>query len=208
MSVPPDPIPTTRRPARATPSLDGRRRPLPVLAWPLVALAVVLALLAWRTDHRPGSTSTHAPGDVAAATRSVGELHLRVPASWRQLERVGDERATWGEPDRTHVVTLAATESSGEPLLAIVAQVARDARASMPGVEVVDGPTRIEAPSHVPHGDDVVRLQLRARTDAGPVDVVQVWRRDARAATDVVATWTSTDGRWPTDPADSIPEGS
>jgi hypothetical protein len=177
-----------------------------------VALAVVLALaivaaIAWRvtggSEH--GAVTAGATAPVLGAARTFGDLRLSVPRGWTTLARDGD-RITWGAPDRSHVVTLSATEASSLPLMAVVGDVADELAAS--GVEVVDGPTLVDPGEPLPRGDSFVLVRLRTSTDHGQVDVVQAWRRDSRASADVVATWTSTDGRWPVDPRTAVPSTS
>ncbi|MCB0879504.1 MAG: hypothetical protein KDC46_11080 [Thermoleophilia bacterium] len=205
MSIPPFIEP--RDTDRSNDARAPRRVDLRLLAWPTMALALLVTLAIWRSGSDGQVAASVAP-TLPLATRSLGSVRLAVPKQWRVLDRSGEDRITWGEPQRGHVVTLASTEASAAPLVSIVRDVARESESAMDGVSVTGGPTIIEPGVRMPREDSVVQLRLRAETPEGPVDVVQSWRRDSRAGLDIVATWTSTDGRWPVDPRDAIPTAS
>jgi hypothetical protein len=167
---------------------------------------LLVALGAWRVggeqEHREAATE---PTDVA--TRAFEQLRLDVPRRWRTIERT-DGRISWGTSDRVHTVTLASTEASATPLVAIVREVARQSTESVPGSRVVSGPTLVDTGRELPRGDSLVEVRLAVVDQGRELQVVQAWRRDARAGHDIVATWTSGDGTWPVVPRESIPEWS
>ncbi|MCW2925453.1 MAG: hypothetical protein JWM98_2857 [Thermoleophilia bacterium] len=197
----PDPIPTR----------GGAPRGFLRRTWPVALPLAILVLLAVRVAV-DGDAGAHArrPAQAAAAaerlgTRSFDGLQLEVPAGWATLERTADHVA-WGSADRTHTVTLAATEASLLPLSGVVASVSRDSSSAVPGARPVGRPVRLDLDGRAPHGDTAVLARFRIDAGAGrSLEVRQVWRRDLRAGRDVVATWTSSDGAWPAPPAASIP---
>jgi len=130
---------------------------------------------------------------------------VRVPAGWKRL--AGDERfVTWGSSDRVHTVTLAATDASVLPLVGVVAAVARDAERQLPGARAVSGVTPLELAGRHPRRDSAVVVNFQVEDPGNPaLDARQVWRRDSRSGRDLVATWTSRDGRWPVDPGRAVP---
>lgn len=193
-----------------TPHVRRRRRNVPRLldarttAWPVGLLLLLVSIGAWQAD------AGDAPRSAAARTaelspRAFGGLRLEVPRTWVTLERA-DEHVTWGAAGRDHLVTLSSTEAAADPLLAVVHALARESVQSIPDARVVAGPTVVEPVGGLPRGDAFVVVELELAADGNaPLRVVQAWRRDARAGIDVVATWTSSDGRWPVDPRTSVP---
>jgi hypothetical protein len=198
-------------------SADRSRRPAPprrrlrrvdpaTVAWPIGLVLLLVALGAWRAgSEHDGNDATAAPTDVA--TRAFDQLRLGVPRGWKTLDRT-DGRITWGAADRVHTVTLASTEASSMPLVAIVREVARQSTESVPGSRVMSGPTLVDTGSDLPRGDSLVEVRLAVIDQGRELQVVQAWRRDARAGHDIVATWTSGDGAWPVVPRTSIPAWS
>lgn len=190
-------VPTNRRRAR-------RARELPLLAWPIGLVLLLIALGAWRAGADERSAAPAAAAAPVLAARAFGDLRLPIPTRWQTLDR-GGERVTWGSSDRRHTVTLASTEASTLPLVAIVGEVARQSSRDLEGTRVVTGPTRIEPAEPIGRDDAVVFVEFEVVESSRTLQVVQTWRRDARAGIDIVATWTSSDGSWPADPRRSIP---
>ena len=114
-----------------------------------------------------------------------------------------DGVTTWRTSDGDDSVSVAAVEAAATPLAAIVADVARQARAA--GVETKVAAPRQLPPVRGPRQDTVMELSLQTRVDGRTLYVRQVWRRDSRAGHDVVATWTSSDDAWDVDPATTVP---
>ncbi len=190
---------STRRSKRAT-------RDLGTILLVATCVVIVALAIAWRMGAGPGAHEAAAGAAPAlGAARSFGDLRLSVPPGWTTLARTED-RITWGAPDRTHVVTLSATEAASLPLIAVVQGVVGELERE--GVRVIEHPALVEPAERLPRGDAYVIAHLRTDTEHGPVDVVQAWRRDSRAGADVVATWTSADGRWPVDPRAAVPATS
>lgn len=182
----------------------GRRHELARLAsWPLT----LALLVAWREHALPETSGAPAQGraPVKLEARSFGDLRLAVPAGWVTLDR-RDGHVTWGEPDRSHTVTLAATEASVLPLPGVVAAVVRESESALPGARADGRAVPVDVPGGAPRGDAAVVARFVVDDDGGQrLHVAQAWRRDARAGIDVVATWTSADGRWPVPPRSGIP---
>jgi hypothetical protein len=139
--------------------------------------------------------------------RAVG-ARLDVPTTWITLDRTA-EHATWGTADRRHTVTLARTESSGASLPGVVSGSVAASTRALPGADLVGMPVAIDLTDAARPGPGdsamLVRFRVRAQGREGALLVEQVWRRDARAGMDVVATWTSADGAWPVSPRSAIP---
>lgn len=176
----------------------ARRRDPMLLVWPF-GLLMLLALLAlWRSEATPSTPVVDAPAPQRTTTRRLGDLRLDVPAGWVTLDRSADH-VTWGAPDRAHTVTLAGTQSSLLPLPGVVSAVVRESADALPGARPVGRPRMLElAEAYAPRTDAAMLARFRVHDgDRRPLDVAQVWRRDSRAQRDVVATWTSIDGRWP-----------
>ncbi|MBC7460531.1 MAG: hypothetical protein H7287_04145 [Thermoleophilia bacterium] len=171
------------------------RYAIALLALTLVALGVA-------------RTARHDRGRAAAApplvTRVVADATVETPAAWRALARTR-EHATWGDSARRHTVTLAAIDASEDSLASIVRDLAAQAANLAPGARVV-GALESRDVKRGARGDSALLLRLEIpRGDGRVVRVVQAWRRDTRAARDIVATWTSTDGSWPADPGQLLP---
>jgi hypothetical protein len=201
-TIPDDPI--RPRPRQSSEPARSRIRG----AWPLLLLGLLLALVGWRASHGDDTgTPARMRGGAAGVERRIGDARLEVPRGWVELDRA-DDHATWGEPDRMHTVTLASTEASTLPLPGIVAALARRSEAELPGARLVEPPRAIDLVEPAPRDDSA--MLARFRVDDGPsrLDVAQVWRRDTRAGLDVVATWTSGDGRWPISPRAAIPHAA
>ncbi len=179
------------------------------VAWPIGLLLLLVALAAWRVgddDQAPAAAGD--PGGVPVAARSFGDARIDVPSSWRTLARA-DDRITWGSADRAHTVTLASTEASTEPLPVIAREVVRQSSDVLPAGSEASDPVLLDLAGRAPRGDAAVLVRFEVRDGADdPVEVVQVWRRDARAGVDLVATWTSADGTWPASPRERLPEGA
>lgn len=189
------------------PRIPARRVDPGTVAWPVGLLVLLVALAAWRVGDDPAPPTAEEPNAVQVGARSFGDARLDVPTSWRTLARA-DDRITWGSADRAHTVTLASTEASSEPLPVIAREVVRQSGDVLPSGSAASEPVLLDLAGRAPRGDAavLVRFTVRDGTDA-PVEVVQVWRRDARAGVDLVATWTSADGTWPASPREQLPEG-
>lgn len=192
------------------PTSTSRRRPRRIdprtAAWPIGLAMLLVAIGAWRIGSSPDAGSASS-GQAPVSTRAFDDLRLVVPRGWNTIERA-DGRITWGAPDRAHTVTLASTEASTLPLVAIVREVARQSTESVPNSRIVSGPTLVDTGGDLPRGDSLVELRLIVIEQGRQLQVVQTWRRDSRAGYDIVATWTSSDGAWPITPRHSIPEWS
>jgi hypothetical protein len=177
------------------------------MAWPLVLLATLLALAAWRVagDEPEPRTGDHSRSNLVE--RRFDDVRLEVPRSWVVLDRSTDH-VTWGEPDRAHTVTLASTAASTLPLPGVVAALVERSADELPGAEVVDTPRAIDLRERAARGDSAMLTRFRVNNAGTSLDIVQVWRRDSRAELDVVATWTSADGEWPASPRSSIPRAA
>lgn len=185
-----------------------RRRPTRKLTWLLPACAAMLAIAVIARGFDGGDTSDpkQPPASARATTSAITYEPgtVPVPAGWRVLDRRGNV-TTWSEPDNEDAVTVAAVESSDVPLAAVVADVATASRQ-------LESATHVAAPHELQlergaRGDSALLLRMTLRDPRGrDLHVRQIWRRDARAAQDVVATWTSRDEEWPTAPEDGIPE--
>lgn len=202
-----------RRPAPPGGGRRPRRAIVPaLLRWPIGLLLMLLVLAAWRYgDSRAGAdaapSTAAAAGAVATSLRSSGAASVPVPREWVTLDR-GEAHVTWGTPDRRHTVTLASTEASLLPLPGVVAELVEQSAQQLPDAELLDAPRPIELEQPHPRGDSAMLARFRVAHPQGDgrLDVVQVWRRDARAGLDVVATWTSADGSWPLSPRRAIPQ--
>jgi hypothetical protein len=181
----------------------------PVWILPVIALLLGCAVIV---------RSVHGHGDDARNTRHAtdgrraqGDAPIAyepgrvdVPAGWSIVDRRGNV-TTWSEPSKDDAVTVASVESSAAPLAAVVADVAASSRRLDSSVDVA-APHEL-AITHGARGDSAILLAMTLRDPRGtPLHVRQIWRRDARAARDVVATWTSRDERWPSSPEHGIPE--
>lgn len=200
------PVPTMPHRSRDRAAVPRKVLDARTARWPVGLLLLLVAIGTWQADADRPREPAGRPAQAELAPRAFGDLRLEVPRSWRTLERA-EGHVTWGAADRSHLVTLASTEAAPEPLLAVVRELARETRESLPGGRVVAGPTSVDAGPELRRGDSFVLVELEVDVGgvAGPLHVVQAWRRDARAATDVVATWTSTDGTWPVDPRAALP---
>jgi hypothetical protein len=175
---------------------------------PVTLLTLLLAAGAWRL-HRTGDDDHPVRAAAAApSARSFGAARLAVPRDWVTLDRTTDH-VTWGEPDREHTVTLASAEAGGDPLAGVVASVVADAASQLPGARVVGHPVELTL-ERAPREDVALlaRYRVDGRDGAAPLEVAQTWRRDGRAGMDLVATWTSADGRWPASPRTAVPESA
>lgn len=195
--------PTTTRPQRSrTPRRTGWH--VPAAALVLVLALAIRVLLAHESPAPP--TESRSPGHTGAAEPELGPGRVDVPRGWRVVERTGAV-TTWSDHAQAHGVTVASVESSSAPLAAVVAAVAKDARTSAATLRV-RAPREVELGS-APRGDSAFVVELEALTSAeATVHVRQIWRRDSRTRRDVVATWTSTDGRWPVELHAGIPEAA
>ncbi|MCW2920777.1 MAG: hypothetical protein JWL76_651 [Thermoleophilia bacterium] len=184
-----------------------RRVDPPTVAWPIGLVLLLVALGTWRVVDEPRERAAP-PEDVKVAPRSFGDARLDVPRSWQTLGRAPD-RITWGAANRAHTVTLASTEASSVALPTIVREVVAQSVESLPGASVASDPVDIELGERAPRADSavLVRFEVGDGTHA-PIHVVQVWRRDARAGVDLVATWTSADGTWPASPREHLPQAT
>lgn len=198
-----DPLPrpisraSARRGCRSTP-----------IGWPIGLMLLLAALAGWRVSDgqvaRSGERSRPGPA-IAAAQRGFGDLRLVVPKAWTTLSR-SDDHVTWGDADRLHTVTLASTEASVLPLAGVVAGVVEESREQLPGARLVGRPTALDLGEAAGARDSAMMIRYEvAGPDGHALRVAQVWRRDARAQRDVVATWTSADGRWPVRPGEAVP---
>lgn len=199
-TIPDDPIPHRPRVA-SRPARTSRRG-----AWPLALLALLLAAVAWRATHREDARTEVAP-TTTAIERRIGDARLEVPRDWVVLDRANDH-VTWGEPDRMHTVTLTSTEASTLPLPGVVAALADRSARELPGAELVEPPRMLELVDPAPRDDTAMLARFRVGDGASRLDIAQVWRRDSRAGIDLVATWTSGDGRWPVSPRSVIPHAA
>lgn len=184
-----------------------RRVDPPTVAWPIGLVLLLVALGTWRVvdDPREHATPTEA---APTAPRSFGDAKLDVPRSWQTLGRT-PERITWGAANRTHTVTLASTESSSVALPTIVREVVAQSVESLPGASIASDPVDIDLGDTAPRDDSAVLVRFEVGDGShAPIHVVQVWRRDARAGVDLVATWTSADGTWPASPREHLPQAT
>ena len=201
----------TRRSAHSPPRAFEPRRRVSARHAANVGIVTLLALLViWRltsagTEARERGATSNRPATAAAAA-NVGAHHwngiqVMAPRSWRSLAR-GRDFATWGTAGRSHTVTLAATEASVLPLAGIVRGVAREAATALPGAAANGEPRAVPLPEDAGRADTAMRADFRIQDAAGrTLYIAQVWRRDVRAGHDLVATWTSIDGRWPVNPS-------
>ena len=172
-------------------------------ALPILAVMLVIAAIGWRVGHSRDARVSPRP-TPRTTTHAIGGAVVDAPATWRSLDRTL-EHATWGDVDHSHTVTLGSMAQGEGSLAGVVHAIARDASTVAPGAAVVGAPQLLDL-SHGGRGDAAMLLRLEVPTRGSrPLQVAQVWRRDARAQLDVVATWTSSDGRWPVDPARSLP---
>ncbi|MEO6867210.1 MAG: hypothetical protein ABI200_04240 [Gaiellales bacterium] len=217
MTTIPDPSP--RSPQTTTPPRSLRRRQQRdpwLLAWP-IGLLLLLALLAmWRLNAQPATASDAADKAAAAvqanvetSVRRFGELRLEVPRSWGTLSRSRDH-VSWGTADRSHTVTVASVEASVLPLPGVVAASVRETQEQLPDTELIERPSVLQIDEqYAPREDSALLARFEASgTSQQPLQVAQVWRRDARGERDLIATWTSTDGTWPISPERGIPRTS
>lgn len=209
--IPPQLDPAPRiHPRERPPTAAPWWRDTATLAWPIGLVVLIAAIGMWRgadgADRSASSSAAAAAAPVVAA-RAFGDLRLDVPREWTTLDR-GDGRITWGTAGRTHTVTLASTEAATLPLATVVRAVARESITALPSTRLVDGPTTVDPPEPMRRGDSLVIARFEVVEGARTLQVVQAWRRDARASRDVVATWTSTDGTWPVEPRDAVPSVS
>ena len=179
-----------------------------LLAWPAMLTLALLLLAAWRMGSGGDDAPAPRAGEPASTvSRSAGDASIDVPRGWVALDK-GRDHVTWGTADRTHTVTLAQTEASVLPLPGVVAAVTAEAAATLPGARVMDGPVAVQLDTRAARGDSAMLSQfVITRDDGASLKVAQMWRRDARAGLDLVATWTSSDGHWPLPPRSAIPRG-
>lgn len=192
------------RPARRA---HTSHRDLSLLAWPLGLVLLLALLAAWRVESRVTTDAKHgaAQAPQVIVERRAGTARIDLPRDWVSLEHAADH-ATWGAADRSSTVTVAQVESTAAPLPAVVAAVAADASAVLPGARVAGRPVELDVGYEAPRDDAAMLIRFVVEADgSGPLHVEQVWRRDTRAGVDVVATWTSADGHWPRSPRRSIP---
>lgn len=195
----------TTPPARPAPR---RRIDPPTVAWPIGLVLLLVALGTWRVAEPPRDRPAPAADEVQTAPRSFGDARLDVPRTWQTLGRSA-ERITWGAPDRSHTVTLASTEASSVALPTIVREVVAQSTDSLPGASVASDPVDIDLGERAPRGDSAALVTFEVGDGSHPpIHVVQVWRRDARAGVDLVATWTSADGTWPASPRELLPQAT
>lgn len=179
-----------------------------IARWPIGMFVLVLLLAsigAWRGAHGAARGEPVERGPVLEERR-FGDLRLTVPSDWRTLDRSG-AHVTWGSADRSHTVTLGWTEASVLPLPGVVAAMARESVAQLPGARIVRDPSPIELDG-APRQDSAMLVELRVEDARGVLAIQQAWRRDVRAGLDLVATWTSSDGSWPVSPETSIPHAN
>lgn len=168
----------------------------------LIGIVLVAAIVAVRDHVRPPHGTTTSTS--ALATRAVADAVVDMPATWRTLARERDT-ATWGDASHRHTVTLAATDVSEASLASVVHDLAKAAGSLGAGVRLRGAPQARDVLRGA-RGDSAFVLRLEvARSGSAPLQVIQVWRRDTRAGRDVVATWTSSDGRWLGDPTALLP---
>ncbi len=181
----------------------------PTVAWPIGLVLLLVALGTWRVaDPSHGRSTPAADTATKTASRSFGDAKLEVPRTWRTLGRSA-ERITWGAPDRSHTVTLASTEASSVALPTIVREVVAQSADSLPGASIASDPVDIDLGDRAPRGDSAALVTFEVGDGTHPpIHVVQVWRRDARAGVDLVATWTSADGTWPASPRELLPQAT
>jgi hypothetical protein len=167
---------------------------------------LLLAIGLWDARGTDPATpaATGADGAPPTSARAFGNLRLPVPRSWQELERT-EGQVTWGTPGRTHTVTLAATQATSEPLVAVVREVARQSTRELPNAVLAAGPTIIDAGAGAARGDAVVAVEFRVEQATRSVRIVQVWRRDSRTSTDAVATWSTSDATWQVEPRTNLP---
>lgn len=171
------------------------------------ALALVLVGMFLVVHHRRstvGGSGSEPPRPPVS--RRIGDARVRIPSDWQPLAAI-DGTETWGSRDHAHTVTVGTTESSILPVAGVVATVVREATTQSGDTHADGAPEALEL-HDAPAGDSA--MLVRFRVDDAPGDealrVTQVWRRDARAGLDVVATWTSRDGTWPVRPAAEVPQ--
>lgn len=185
-----------------------RRVDPPTIAWPIGLVLLLVALGTWRVADDPHQRTAPPAEETRTAPRSFGSAKLDVPRTWRTLGRSA-ERITWGAASRSHTVTLASTEASSVALPTIVREVVAQSADSLPGASVASEPVDIDLGDRAPRGDSAVLVRFEVGDGSHPpIHVVQVWRRDARAGIDLVATWTSADGTWPASPRELLPEAA
>ncbi|MCZ4496824.1 MAG: hypothetical protein JWM25_1407 [Thermoleophilia bacterium] len=177
---------------------------------PIVLVALLIALATWRSAAAGGGDDHSADAPRRATpqlvTRTWQTASIATPRGWVVLDR-GADHVTWGSAARTHTVTLAATESSVLPLPGVVDAIARDAPDALPGATLQGRPVEVEL-GPAPRRDAAMLVRFALPAEDGGLKLAQVWRRDSRAGRDLVATWTSSDGRWPVDPARAVPSST
>ena len=167
----------------------------------LVLATIVVGRQLFSDDGDSQAPRAHAH-DTRTPTARFEPAAVTLPARWRITDR-SDGVTTWRDPQSDDAVSVAAVESAAAPLASIVAEVARQARTAGPQ-------TQVEAPRQLPSAsgsrrDVVLALELRTNVEGRELHVRQIWRRDARAGRDVVATWTSSDDAWSVDPSTTVP---
>jgi hypothetical protein len=177
-----------------------------LIVWPAgLALALIVLALWHHSSDDARSRGVEHPSTPPLAERSFGDARLNVPRTWTTLDRSTDH-VTWGDTDRRHTVTLASTEASLLPLPSTVEQVVADSERQLPGTRALSRPEPIELHGHVGRGDAAVLARLRVEDGSRrELEIMQVWRRDARGQRDLVATWTSADGVWPVPVREALP---
>ena len=206
MTTTPTPTPTHVPPTMRAP--HRRRVDPPTIAWPIGLVLLLVALGTWRVADEPRERMSPPSEGVSTAPRSFGDAKLEVPRTWRTLGRSA-ERITWGAADRSHTVTLASTDASSVALPTIVREVVAQSADSLPGASVASDPVDIDLGERAPRGDSAALVTFEVGDGTHPpIHVVQVWRRDARAGVDLVATWTSADGTWPASPRELLPQAT
>lgn len=203
-----DPAGSPRTPAR--PHRPGRSRAGSALThWPIGLLLLLVLLAGWRvasSRDQAGAAATTA-GTSTTEQRTFGAARLQVPREWITLER-REGHVTWGSSDRRHTVTLASTEAGLLPLPAVVGELVEQSAQQLPGARLTERPRSIPLAAPHPRDDAAMLARFRVEDPSGgdALHVAQVWRRDARAGLDLVATWTSRDGRWPVSPRSAVPQ--
>lgn len=197
------------RPRHARVRRHGPRR-VPHQLLPMSLLLLLVLVAAWRVAdgaRERAATQARQGPDMRLESRGLGPARLDVPSGWMVLER-GPEHVTWGTARRSHTVTLASTEASVLPLPGVVGVVVRESARELPAAKLLGSP-RALALADAPRGDAAMLARFLVREQGrGALHVAQVWRRDARAGLDLVATWTSADGSWPVEPAAGVPEAA
>lgn len=164
-------------------------RPLHILTAMLFIAACLTGLQRIHQVDRTDRAAKKAPTRRAMAQPSWRGLHIQLPAGWVRLQ-AGSDYAVWSDPARHHTLTIGIAPREPRALAEVARSALAEAASTLPDLQPVAAPQR--------QPDGRVLVAFRTGPPGRRLSVLQCFERPHGARHDLISTFTSSDGRWPT----------